>query len=265
MCTTLALPAAASAQEDKEARATVQKLYRDGTALMRKSKYKAAYDTLRQILPLVRTPDDQLYFNLGMLGESLGDCRDAVLYFDGFLYLAPGDKSAAEAEQKRGSCLKRAGASGILDVDADAQSAEVWVNSVFVGRTPVRDVRLPVGTWGLILRHPAYREGIETVEIEAGEARKVEARLEKMIFKGNLKVEAEPADGTVVYLDNVKMGSVPFERKDLDTRRYLLRIEKEGWDRWVRYISIEKDETLAIKAVLEKTGASVPIPPLPEE
>ena len=261
---------AASAQEDepkseKDVRAKIEKLHREGNSLMKKSRYKAAYDVMRQILPLARIPDDQLLYNLGMLGESLGDCRAAVLYFNGFLYLAPGDKSAAEAEQKRAGCLKRAGATGRLEVNTEAQGAEVWVDHVLVGRAPAHDVRLPAGSWRLLVRHPAYRDRDEAFTIDDGGVTKLDVKLDKLIFKGNLKVTAEPADGTVVYLDNIKMGAVPYATTGLDTRRYLLRIEKDGWDRWVRYINIEKDQTLDIKAVLEKTGANVPIPPLPEQ
>jgi hypothetical protein len=43
------------------------------------------------------------------------------------------------------------------------------------------------------------------------------------------------------------------ERVALDTGKHLVRFELVGWDRWVRYVTIEKEATEDLEATLEQT------------
>jgi hypothetical protein len=85
-----------------------------------------------------------------------------------------------------------------------------------------------------------------------------------MIFYGQLVVNVTPKDEAVVFLNHIPHGGAPFASKKLETKRYLVHVEKKGWDRWVRYVTVLKDATVTVNVTLEKTNTKVPIPPIPE-
>jgi hypothetical protein len=57
--------------------------------------------------------------------------------------------------------------SGTLHVEAPA-GAEVWVDSQRVGEAPLRGAAVGIGTHEVVVRHPAFGERRETVEVQAG-------------------------------------------------------------------------------------------------
>jgi hypothetical protein len=76
-------------------------------------------------------------------------------------------------------------------------------------------------------------------------------------------VKVTSTAGVTVFLDKVNVGKAPYSRDKLPARRYLVHLEKPGWDRWVRYITVVRGETQTVEAKMEATGTHVPIPPLP--
>ncbi|MBL8787870.1 MAG: PEGA domain-containing protein, partial [Deltaproteobacteria bacterium] len=104
----------------------------------------------------------------------------------------------------------------------------------------------------------APREGYEpftqTLTVEPkGEAQTVQGSLIPIIFKGKVAIATDPAEGVQVYMDDVPVGVTPVKDIELDTgKRYLFRFEKEGYDRWVRYIEVYRDEVVELKPVMER-------------
>ena len=82
------------------------------------------------------------------------------------------------------------------------------------------------------------------------------------MYKGSITVNSDPP-GAKVWINDTLAGKAPISRKGLDTKKYLIRIEKDGWDRWIRYVEVLRDANVTVDAKLENTGVQVPIPPLP--
>ena len=139
----------------------------------------------------------------------------------------------------------------------------VRVNDVFIGYSPVQGFKLPVSTVNVRAEQMDYLPSSRRYTVAANQANRVTIRLSKKQYYGNIEVRVEPSAGVSVFIDKVRVGEAPYARKDLPARRYLLHLEKEGWDRWVRYVSIERGETLTVVATMEQTNTQVAIPPLP--
>ena len=81
---------------------------------------------------------------------------------------------------------------------------------------------------------------------------RVTGKMNKRIYKGFLKIVTEPADGVQIFLDDKLVGTTPLKEPiALETRRYLVRFEKPGYDRWIRYVTIERERTADLAATLE--------------
>ena len=264
----LAAPSLAHASDDEDDSegtvAKLEKLRSDGYALFKRQKYKDAFFTLKEILPLTINRDEALLLDLGNLAELLADCRSAALYWSGYLALAPNAKPSSEVRQKRDKCLHKTGAVGKLAIDIDPAGGDLIVNDVWLGQGTVRELTMPVGTYAIQGRARGHVTQRQSLDVQADTTARTKLTLAKRIYKGGIDISVEPGDGAEVLLDNVSLGKPPVRKMDLDTRKYLIRVEKPGWDRWVRYVTVERNTTVKLKVTLEKTGADIPIPPLPK-
>lgn len=259
-------PRVATAQEGDDNTSRIQrieKLKADALRLGQRGKFTDAVALFEEALSLLELPDEDVLFNLVLLSEQLADCKRIILYSTGYIYLSPGDPEVPKMEGRRTRCMRRVAQPGLLSVESTPKRLEVRVNNVIVGRAPITDLPLAPGEYEVRAEAVDHHPFKQTVALDAGLETRVRVRLEKMVFQGNIEVITEPA-GATVYLDNVQVGAGPWSRENLQTRRYLIRVEMDGWDRWVRYVRVERDRTIKVHAELEQTGTQVPIPPLPD-
>lgn len=194
------------------------------------------------------------YFNVGNVARHLKRCKDVLLYFRGFLALSPGTPDDKTAKEGIRECEKKE-RTGTLTVLSDPSGAEVLVDGVFVGTTPLRELVLPHGEFVLKLRHPDCQEHVERVTVTAQELTKVNLSLALKPAFGYLEVKTEPAEGVSVWIGDEMVGVTPVGPLKLPVGKVLVRFEKPGYDRWVRAVFIKKDTTQVLEATLE---------PLPE-
>ena len=219
-----------------------------GAKLAKARNYPAA---LTAFQAAVSADPSQLdgYFNAGAIAEHLGKCREELRYYRGFLFLTPGtpDDKAARA----GVAACEAKPVGTLVAKPDLAGMEASVDGALVGRTPV-SVKLAPGTYRVVLRHPEYEDVAEPVTIQAGEDNEYKPALTKKILYGWLEVKTDPADGVEVFLDDKPAGTTPIKEKmRLETKKYFLRLEKPGYDSWIRNVTVGRDRTLTVTATLE--------------
>ncbi len=67
--------------------------------------------------------------------------------------------------------------------------------------------------------------------------------------KGGLKIISSPSDATI-FLDQVKIGSTPYEMPQTPVGAYSLRIRKKGFTDYERIITIKENETTIVSATL---------------
>ncbi|HIA02382.1 MAG TPA: PEGA domain-containing protein [Myxococcales bacterium] len=233
-----------------------------GYRLAARHRYKKALPILEEALQLTLFPDSTLLYDLGAISEALGDCSKALLYYTGFLSSMPDENQQIEVTQKIKRC-KKATELGTLDISSKPEGQEVRINGVPLGRAPIRGLQLPTGTYIVTSKKEDFYPYKSTIGVEYNLRTRHELRMQKMIFYGTLEVKVTPNEGAIVFLNHVSKGPAPFTSKKLETRRYLVHIEKKGWDRWVRYVTVEKDSVFTVNVNLEKTNTNVAIPPIP--
>jgi hypothetical protein len=232
---------------------------------VRRGQYKAAIATYHKILAqqrLGQTDADVLY-NLGIIAEASHRCDKAILYLQAYLRTTVKDVVSVEVTEKLNKCIARVGRVEQVVFQSVPDRVPIRVNDVFVGYTPVSGLRLPISTVALRAEQVDYYPNTERYTVVANQPNRAIIRLSKKNYTGHLEVRAEPSEGVSVFIDKVRVGEAPYTRKDLPAQRYLLHLEKEGWDRWVRYVTIQRGETLTVVVRMENTNTNVSIPALP--
>ena len=150
----------------------------------------------------------------------------------------------------------------MLTLNSQPRSVEVRLNNVILGRTPLGEIQLGPGAYQVSVERVDYQKYASEITIQPSLETRHNIRMTKVVYKGTLTVKSQPK-GARVWINDDLVGQAPITRKGLDTKKYLVRIEKDGWDRWIRYVEVLRDAVVTVDAKLEKTGVNVPIPPLP--
>jgi len=242
----------------------------DYTSQMAKgAKYVTARNYPRALdafIGAVRADPSQMdaYFNVGNIANHLGQCRESVLYFRGFLYLASASQNeTVKADIKTAEdSVKKCESKGVLGkatIKTDPPGVEVLVDGALVGKTPMVDLKLLEGSYRVDFRHPEYEDKSIDLVLKTGpEPIETTTPLTRKVMFGFLELKTVPPDGVKVRLDDQDLGETPLQRMRLETRKYLLKLEKAGFTEWVRYVTITKDKTQVVTATLEPAEPTPP-------
>ncbi len=192
------------------------------------------------------------YFNAGSVAQRMKKCRETLLYFRGFLFLSPGTADDRQANAAIAACEARPGV-GMLTVRTEPKGVEVSLDGILQARTPVTQLKVPVGTYrvGLSCRCPDFEDATREVTIDEGKEAEVDVSLDRKLTYGWVQVETVPAEGVKVYMDDALVGETPVPKMKLETRKHFLRLEKAGYESWVRNVQVERDKTKVVQATLE--------------
>ena len=234
--------------------------YERALRYVRARKPDKALEYFQKALPHYNHSSD-IFYNLVNVAEALKDWQRVHLYASGFLYLEPEGDDAKDITRKQKAAAKWLGKqkAGVVAVSfqVDPPGVEIVVDHVPLGRARRAAVELPPGAYTARAQKVDFVDWEQSFEVVAGAPTVVKGKLAKMIFHGYLKIETTPPDGVQVFVDDEAVGTTPLEAPlKLETRRYLVRFEKEGWDRWIRYVEIQKNDTYELSPSLEKTGTT---------
>ncbi|MBM4388589.1 MAG: PEGA domain-containing protein [Deltaproteobacteria bacterium] len=223
-----------------------------GVRAAQQKNYPLAYSLFKKALEDNNMNID-LYFNLGQLAVALKKCDEAVIFYSAFLYLSPNSVDAKDASAKISNCEKSLKNAGTISLDSEPQGVEVFINGAIVGKTPIKAKKLAAGTYRVEIDHPDYEFVGHKVKVESGKDAALTEKLSKKKAFGYLVVTTMPEAGVNIFLDDQSYGTSPMkEPLKLETGRYLLKLEMEGYDRWVRYVTIDREKTVKVEAELEK-------------
>lgn len=149
-----------------------------------------------------------------------------------------------------------------LIVRSEPAEAEVFINTLFKGRTPLTINDLPPGPTLLKLRHPLYRDYISEIRLQTGQT-------ETMTFSmtprtGSLFVKSIPA-GATVDIDGQPWGKTPLAVNELMFGEHLVRVQKSGYTSYEERILIQNEAPLSIRVKFEIAKGTLFLYPRPND
>jgi tetratricopeptide (TPR) repeat protein len=248
------------AEADEEAG---QRYYNRAIYYTKTGKNKKAIEFFEKALPFMNDSSD-IFYNLVHVAYVAMQWDKVYLYGLGFLYHEPDTDDAKDIDVKARRAAKYLikWERGPVPVTFKVKPRGVLMklNHVFIANTG-DTIELPPGDYEVFAEKEDYIDYEDSFKVKVGEPKTVRGRLVKRTYYGKLSIATDPSDDVEVYIDDKLVGKSPVtEPLRLQTGRYLVRFEKEDFDRWHRYVDIRRDQTYELAPVMELT----PLPPDPK-
>jgi hypothetical protein len=159
---------------------------------------------------------------------------------------APGDPDAAgemDAQTDKPAAISR---TGWLSVTSEP-AAEVYIDDVYIGDTPLPRFELTNGSHTLICKSPKHDVYQETVIITTGEISSRNIVLRRITGRVSLST----IEGAEVYVDGSLLGVTPLKGPvELEAGSHQITIKKAGFHVWNNSISVEAKQLLPLRITL---------------
>jgi hypothetical protein len=145
---------------------------------------------------------------------------------------------------------------GLVLFDSNPAGADVTVNGVFRGKSPLFVTDLPTGTH----RATFVLEGFDPREMEVVIDNRV-PKLCKMTMKSIyavLNIESTPT-GASVFVDGLHKGKTPCTVEDVVLGNHVLKVLKDGYKEYSEQLSLTKTDEMAVKVQLEELLAALDV------
>lgn len=126
--------------------------------------------------------------------------------------------------------------SGVLDLVSDPIGAEVTVNGILRGRTPLSVEKIPKGTTTVKFRLEGFKEDVREVRMNAGDRQTLSVSL--VGYPGTLHLISVPP-GAMFYVNGEARGQSPVSIPSLSPGDYEVRCAKEGYGELSRTVTIK--------------------------
>ncbi len=195
----------------------------------------------------------QAYFNLAEVYRAKGSCNDAVIPYRAYAAYSETPNAKQEVEKALRACNTSSWKTLTLRLEPEGARAKIG-GYLWPARDQVK-LRLPQGAYKIEVQ--AVDHHPQNLEVELGEDDVSRAvSLEKMKFKGKIVVEAPegakirifagPSDKTDVVVD----GATPGKAVEILEGRHFVEVTQEGFDRWIRNVSVRRDDTSTVRVRL---------------
>ena len=132
-------------------------------------------------------------------------------------------------------------ASGTIDISSEPAGAEVSVNGVVKGVTPLRVTEVPRGRATVKFRLDGFAEEIRELAINAGDVQTLPIVLKGL--PGTLHLVSVP-DGARFYVNNEARGKGPLALPGLKPGEYVVRAELEGYGTMTKTIALDNGQSV---------------------
>lgn len=130
--------------------------------------------------------------------------------------------------------------SGTISISSEPEGAEVSVNGIPRGTTPLVVSDVPKGRAVVKFSLAGFHEEVRELSMRAGD--RLNLPIVMRLLPGTLHLVSVP-DGARFYLDNVARGTGPLAITDLKPGEYRVRAEKEGFGTLEKTVTITAGES----------------------
>lgn len=192
--------------------------------------------------------------HMAQIYEKKGDLPNAVRYLKDFAASAPPAERAA-AEQKIASLEQRERerlASGTLVIEANLKGAEVRIDGLKVGGTPIAPQTVSVGSHKVQVNAKGYLPYEETIAVKSAQRKTLRIKLLPEPKKGTLTLAVTEV-GAIVRVDGKEIGVAPLQKSmELLVGTHEIVVEKEPeFLPFTRSVEIFENETANVLAKLK--------------
>ena len=131
-------------------------------------------------------------------------------------------------------------ASGTIDISSEPAGAEVTVNGIVKGVTPLRVEEVPRGRATVKFRLDGFAEEVRELAINAGDIQALPIVLKGL--PGTLQLASVP-DGARFYVNNEATGKGPLTIAGLQPGDYTVRAELEGYGTMTKTIRLDNGQS----------------------
>lgn len=216
-----------------------------------RGKYDLALGFLQKAFRLTPIPDINDHYNIILIASALKRCPEVVLHAHAFKLLARDDPSIDEVKKHREACLVEGAETGQISVFDVPEKARVFLNGVLVGDGELSHTTFMVGTYRLEVRAPDFERHNEKIVLKVNEHEKRSVPLKKRIYYGMLEIRTIPT-GARITIEGASHGTSPLGPIKLTTGKHFVELKLEGYDRFIRNVKIQRDQTYVFEANLEK-------------
>ena len=132
-------------------------------------------------------------------------------------------------------------ASGTIDISSEPAGAEVTVNGIVKGVTPLRVTEVPRGRATVKFRLDGFAEEVRELAINAGDVQTLPIVLKGL--PGTLHLVSVP-DGARFYVNNEARGKGPLALPGLKPGEYVVRAELEGYGTMSKTITLDNGQSV---------------------
>jgi hypothetical protein len=268
------------AQDDGEGEGAEKEEKIDPYAELQRANKLASYNAWTRSIPhykkVIEAAPRQFpiaHFNLAEVYRVKEECKPAVLYFEAYLRVG-NDQGAIRDAKKAIKTCKRGKKTAKLDVKAtpaDVTTIKIG-GAIFAEDGTLEGLELLPGEYEIELSAADHIPSSKTVELDEGEERTVSVELIHKTYFGTMKVNVDK-DGATVTVEPLELDAPdspetpddidfeldsPMEKaRKLPTGKYSVLVEKKDYDRWIRYVRVERDQETTVNVELTRS--------LPEE
>jgi hypothetical protein len=145
---------------------------------------------------------------------------------------------------------------GTLHVESDPPGAEVQLNGVARGATPISIERVPTGESTLRLELDGFEPYLDTLKLAAGETQTIPVTMQAI--PSTLRIVSIPA-GARIYFDNQFKGAAPVQLDNLPPGVYRVRAELPLHDLLIRSIMIGRAANIVEEFRLQPNSGAIEI------
>ena len=150
--------------------------------------------------------------------------------------------------------------SGTVEVKTDPAGADVILNGIARGRTPVTVSNIPKGRISVSIRKDGYLEETRDISVSAGETERVFVTLEEL--PGSLNLISQP-EGARFYVDGHAAGRSPVSIDKIKSGLYTVRAELDGHAPVERDVSVARGKATTEEFVLSNILGRIEIATTP--
>jgi len=151
---------------------------------------------------------------------------------------------------------------GLLLIQSTPAGAEIEINGVHRGSTPVLVAELPLGSYRVLLAKPGFLPRQIDITIDSRQPKRIHTAL--TTDTATLTVKAVP-EGAAVSLDGIRQGNTPCTIENVRTGEVSINISATGYRLFAETLSLQAGEHREIEVALQPEPSSLSISTTPPD